>query len=158
MQVPFGRDGAVVSRIAPAAGPELYKTYGMSMPIGSHWRPATCEEVDCDAYRCGWVSTFDLSTDLGQRQYRYCSHDRTRSFTESRAGTLVSLTYPPGMACFAAGEHKVPLGRPATFTVRDGDFRGNPRGTEIRVHTRAEDWIDDFANHQDRLATEVQKG
>jgi len=143
----------------PQGPPQAYKTYGLSMPLKTHWRSATCEEADCAAYRCGWVSTFDLSTDLGQKQYAYCKDDRTRSFSVQRPSlNLVKLTYGPGNACFDAGKHRVPLERPARLYVADGDWRGNPWRTRPRVHHRAEDWVDDFSTHQDRLAAAIQKG
>lgn len=155
VSVPFGHTR--VSRILPAMPVQAYKTYGMSMPLPTHWRPATCEEVDCEAYRYGWVSTFDLSTDLGQKQYDYCRQDKTRSCSMQRASlTLVKFVYPPGNRCFRAGDHRLPMERPAVFTVRGGDWRGVT--TSARVHKRAEDWIEDFAEHQDRLATQLERG
>ncbi len=148
-----------LTRFAPVGPVTAYQTYGWSRPIATHWVPATCEDIDCAAYRFGWVSTFDLATDLGRRQYDYCVHDKTRASTEHRpGGTLVDLTYPPGTVCFAAKEHRQLLGRPPVFFVRPGDWRGNPDGRAVRVHQRAEDWVDDFATHQDRLAAEQQKG
>lgn len=153
--VPFGR--TFVQRIVPLMPPQAYKTYGMSMPLASHWRPATCEEFECEAYRNGWVSTFDLSTDLGEKQYDYCTHDKTRSYSEQRVTlTLVKLVYKPGNRCFRAGDHKLPLERPAVFTVTGGDWRAYLSGP--RVHARAEDWVEDFSEHQDRLATVIQRG
>lgn len=157
VQVPFGH--TMVSRIEPAMPAHAYKTYGMSMPLRSHWRPATCEEVDCDDYRYGWVSTFDGATELGQRQIHYCEHDRSRTFSIQRPSlTLVKFVYPPGQRCFRAGDHRVPLERPARFYVSGGDWRGNPRGTPVRVHRTVEDWCEDFAEHQDRLATAIERG
>lgn len=150
---------ASVNRIEPLMPAGSYKTYGASMPVNTHWGSATCEDIDCIAFLNGWVTSLDLSTELGQRQYDFCSHDKTRSFTEERDGTsLVKLTYPPGTICFRAGEHKAPVGRPPIFTVRDGDWRGNPRGTTPRVHRSADDWVDDFAEHQSRLAAQIQRG
>lgn len=137
--------------------PGAYKTYGVAMPARTHWRPASCEEADCEAYRSGWVSTFDLSTDLGQQQYHYCTHDKTRSYSEQRSGgTLVKLVYAPGNRCFR--KHQVPLGRPARFYVSGGDWRGNPAGTATRVHQRAEDWVEDFSEHQDMITTAIERG
>lgn len=157
VQVPFGQ--TLVSRIAPAMPAASYKTYGMSMPLRTHWRPATCDEAGCEAYRHGWVTTTDLSTALGQRQAEYIRHDRSRRHQEQRTGpNEVKFVFGPGQRCFAASGHRVPLERPARFYVADGDWRGNPRGTPVRVHVRAEDWVDDFATHQDRIATAIQKG
>ena len=157
VSVPFGHTR--VSRIEPALPASAFKTYGWSMPLRTHWRPASCEEYGCADYQHGWVTTVDLSTDLGQRQYEYCSHDRTRSFHMQRVSeTLAKFVYKPGSRCFAWEDHHVPLGRPGLFTVTGGDWRGNPRGVPQRRHARAEDWIDDFANHQDTIATAIRKG
>jgi hypothetical protein len=152
--------GAVkLNRIPPAGPADAYKTYGWSMPVSTHWRAATCEEVGCEAYRYGWVSSFDLSTDLGQRQFEHCKADKTRSFSIQRpAPTLVKFVYTPGNRCFQAADHRLPLGRPARFYVAGGDYRGNPRGDRTVVHSRAEDWAEDFAEHQDRLATAIERG
>jgi hypothetical protein len=156
IQVPFGN--TMVTRVAPRQSADHYKTYGMSYPVGTHWRKATCEQADCQSFQFGWVTTVDMSTDLGQRQYHYITHDRTRGYTMSSAANLVSFTYPPGTRCFAAADHKVRLERNPLFMVREGDFRGNPRGDEPRVHTTAENWVDDFATHADKLSTQIQKG
>lgn len=157
IQVPYGH--TQVSRLAPAMPAHAYKTYGVSMPVRTHWRQATCEEAGCEAYRHGWVSTFDLSTDLGQAQYEHCKNDRERSFSMQRASlTLAKFIYPPGNRCFRSGDHRVPLERPARFYVAGGDFRGNPRRVPVRVHSRAEDWVEDFSAHQDRIATAIQRG
>lgn len=157
IQTPYGY--TTVSRIEPLMPAQAYKTYGMSMPIRTHWRPATCEEIGCQAFSNGWVSTFDLGTELGAKQYAYCRNDKSRSFTAQRAGTtVIKLVYGPGNKCFQAGDHKLPLDRPGRFYVAEGDFRGNPRNIPVRVHRRAEDWVEDFSEHQDRLSTEIQRG
>ena len=157
VQVPYGH--TMVSRIAPAMPAAHYKTYGMAMPLRTHWRPATCDEYGCEAYQHGWVSTFDLSTDLGKGQYEYCKADRTRSFHMQRVDlTLVKFIYKPGNRCFRASDHRVPLGRPPRFVVAGGDWRGNPRGTPVQVHRSAEDWVDDFSNHQDKIAAAIGRG
>lgn len=154
---PFG--AVKLNRIPPMGPAQSYKTYGMSMPVKTHWRPATCEEAGCEAYLFGWVSTFDLSTDLGQRQIAFCRADKTRSFsTQQPDENLVKFVYAPGNRCFQSAGHRVPLERPARFYVAGGDYRGNPRGIPTRVLQRPEDWVDDFANHQGRLAAAIEKG
>ena len=155
IQVPFGQ--AMVSRVTPIGSPRDYRTYGMAMPLSSHFRPATCEEADCQAYINGWASTFDLATDLGQKQYEYCRHDKERSFAVERLGlTLVRFTYGPGNRCFRSGDHKVPVGRPGIFTVRAGDWRAYTG--PARRHTRADDWVDDMAGHLDQLEQARERG
>jgi hypothetical protein len=152
--------GAVrLNRIPPAGPAHAYKTYGIAMPLATHWRPATCEEVDCAAYRNGWVTTVDLSTDLGKRQFEHCKGDRSRSYSMQRPElNLIKFVYAPGNRCFSAGDHRLPLGRPARFYVAGGDYRGNPRGIRTRVHQRAADWVEDFAGHQGRLAAAIERG
>jgi hypothetical protein len=145
-------------RIEPVAGPQFYKSYTMKAPVRTHWRPATCEEYECDDFLCGFVTTVDLTSDLGQRQYHYLSHDRERSYHIQRLSMeLVKFIYGPGNRCFRSDEHRVPVGRPPRLLVVGGDWRGNPR-REILVHTRVEDWVDDSRNHQDKIATLVQRG
>jgi hypothetical protein len=157
IQVPFGN--TLVTRAAPLAGPEAYKTYGMSMPAETHWRPASCEEYGCEAYASGWVTTLDLSTELGRKQYHFITHDRERSHTEQRiTGTLVKCLFPAGTPCFGRSEHKVPLERPARFYVAEGDFRGNPRRIPVRVHQRAEDWAEDFSGHLEGIKSLSERG
>lgn len=147
-----------VFRIEPLMPVQNYRTYGMSMPLSTHWVPATCEEFDCAAFLNGWVTTIDLSTELGQKQYHFLTHDKTRtSEQEKLPGTLVKFTFAPGNTCFSKSEHKLPLGRPASFYTRGGDWRGNPGG-ERRVHKRAEDWIEDFSENQDRLNDLIERG
>ena len=144
-------------RIQPLMPVQAYKTYAMSVPLATHWRPATCDEADCEAYRCGWVTTVDVSTDLGLKQYEYITRDKSRGHSMQRTSlTLVRFVFPPGTRCFRSDGHRLPLGRPAIWTVRGGDWRGAT--TQARVHKRAEDWAEDFAGHQDRLATAIGRG
>ena len=145
-----------LSRIQPRLGPEAYKSYSWQQPLHSHFRRVTCAEYRCASFKHGWVTTVDTATELGRRQYDYITHDRSRSCREERSGTsLVSFTFGPGHEYFAGDpkhEHYRPIGREPLLTVSGGDWRGNPRGARTIVHRNAEDWISDFAEHQDRLA------
>lgn len=146
-----------VNRITPNMPVHAYKTYRISSPLATHWRDGTCAEADCEAYRLGWQSTIDESTELGQRQAHYIRRESGRGFREHRdqAGLTV-FAFEAGQQCFA-GPHKVPVGRPELYLVRGGDWRGNPTG-EQRVHANAADWIEDFGEHQDRLADQQRQG
>ena len=127
-----------------------YKTYSLAAPLATHWRTGTCEEADCENYAYGWVTKVDESTELGRSQAHYIRHDKTRKATEDREATgLTAFTFPPGQKCFQ--RHQVALERPPICAVTGGDWRGNPRG-ERRVHRNIEDWVDDFATHQDQLS------
>ena len=150
VQVPFGHTR--VNRILPVLGAHAYKSYALRRPLTTHWRQATCDEVGCADWQHGWVTTVDVSDELGQRRYHFITHDRTRRHTVDHAGdSLYRFTFGPGQTCYRADEHRTRIDRPPLFLVTGGDWRGNPRGTQPVVHTSAENWVDDFANHQERL-------
>jgi|SRR5580698_9161685 hypothetical protein len=152
--MPFTRGAVLLNRIQPGLPPQSYKSYEMRYPLRTHWRKATCEEVECDHWVMGWDTLIDTSTDLGQRQYDYCHGDRSRSFTEKREGlTIVRFHYGPGNQPFPGPrhDHRVKVERPPLFVVSGGDWRGNPRGTDPVLHRNGENWADDFATHQDAL-------
>lgn len=148
-----------MNRIEPAMPADAYKTYAIVAPRSTHWVDATCEQVDCAHYLHGWQSVIDEATELGQRQAYYIRKQSGRRFTEARREDgLTAFTFEAGQACFDAGKHQRRLDRPELYIVRDGDHRGNPRGTAPRQHVRAQDWVEDFAEHQQQLADEHQKG
>lgn len=132
------------------------KTYGLAQPMATHWRDGTCEECFCDKQAKGWLSMIDENTDLGKQQAYYIRKLSGRKYTESKAADgLTHFVFEAGQKCFK--QHKVPLERDPIVYVRGGDFRGNPR-QEIRRHSRIDDWVDDFATHQDSIAEAVEEG
>lgn len=138
-----------LNRIQPKAPPQAYKTYQIVSPLSTHWRTGTCDEAGCLAYRHGWQTNVDESTDLGQRQAHYIRKVSGRRFTERRTELgLTAFTFEAGQRCFR--EHKVPLDRPELYVVRGGDWRGNPRG-EVRKHSSPDAWVNDFGETLDRL-------
>lgn len=131
------------------------KTYSIKMPRATHWRKASCEEVGCAGQEFGWVSPIDETTELGQKQAYYIRSLSGRRFREeTSAEGLTLFTFEPGQRCFT--EHEVPIGRPELFIVRRGDL-DHDLG-ERRLHTRAEDWVDDFATHTQAIADAIEKG
>ena len=133
------------------------KTFGIKAPKHSHFRPATCAEVDCSMYLTGWKSTIDETSELGQEQAYYIRNGSGRRFTEDRntAPGMTVFVFEAGQKCFRAHDQR--LDKPELFIVRGGDWRGNPTG-EFRQHANAADWVDDFGNHQDQLADQLNKG
>lgn len=144
-------------RITPGLPASDYRTYALLSPRPTHFRSASCAEAECTAMQNGWQSIVDTSTDLGRRQAEYIRTEAGRRYSEHRDehGRAV-FTFEAGQRCFA--QHRVSLDRAPLYVVRDGDWRGNPRGTAPRIHSSAEDWVDDFATHQDRLSRLIERG
>jgi len=146
-----------MNRITPNMPVGAYKTYRIVSPQSTHFRPGTCAEADCEAYLNGWQSTIDEATVLGQQQAHYIRTQAGRGFTEHRTEAgLTVFTFEAGQKCFA-GSHQVRLGRPELYLVADGDWRGNPTGRQ-RTHQTAADWVEDFGEHQLRLADQIERG
>jgi len=137
-----------IFRLPPAGPAHAYKTYQILMPPATHTRSATCQEVDCLTQASGWVTIIDESTELGQSQAHYIRRLSGRIFTEGPRDVRTLFTFPPGEQCFEA--HTIRLDREASFIVRGGDWRGNPT-REVYVHDSPDGWVDDFAEHQERL-------
>jgi hypothetical protein len=145
-------------RIQPLMMPRAYKTYSISAPMRTHWRSASCEEYECDDFLKGFITTVDMTTDLGQKQFHYLSHDRTRTYRMEQLNIyVVQFIYGPGNRCFRSDEHRIPTGRPARYLVVGGDWRGNPERSG-RIHRCAEDWVDDNANHLIKLQDVIKRG
>lgn len=144
-------------RILPLMGPDRYKTYGFARPLKTHWQQASCEDIDCQFFLEGWVTVVDESSDLGQKQAYYIRHDRSRRYSESRneAG-LICFTFPPGQRCFGSGSHRQPREILPRFYVKNGDWR--IKEPPSRFHSTPEQWVEDLSEHQDRLATLIERG
>lgn len=141
--------------IMPKMGASAYKTYALMRPRATHTRVALCAEVDCRAMANGWKTIVDVSTELGRRQANYIRLHSGRSFTATEDGTLVTFVFAAGQKCFA--EHRVLLEREPLFRIKDGDFRGNPRGTPV-LKLSPIAWRDNFGEHQEKLADKQKEG
>lgn len=139
----------MLNRIPPPAPVTGYRTFGVTAPLSSHFRSATCEEVDCDAFRNGWVTRAQTT-----EQSDYIRRRSGRSFEEREPGVFV---FKSGQVCFGASHHRVRLERDEFYIVRDGDWRGNPTGN-VRRHTRSTYWVEEFSEHQDWLKTLKERG
>lgn len=138
-------------RLQPAMPTGAYQTYAWSAPRDTQVR-AACEEAGCLAWRHGWETKVDESTELGRHQAAFIRQRSGRTFREQRtAEGLTVFRFEAGQRCFA--DHQT---RPAVWWVRGGDWRQN-RGM-VRQHTRGADWVEDFAEHQNRLAERLRRG
>jgi hypothetical protein len=139
-----------INRADPLLPASAMKTYGIVQPLATHFREAPCSEVECPGHRNGWVTTINETTEFGQKQAHYIRKLSGRAFREQgAAGGFTEFMFQPGQECFAT--HQVPLERDPLFIVKGGDWRGDPRQDPVRRHTRAADWVDDFAEHQDKI-------
>lgn len=131
-----------------------YKTYQIVSPLSTHWEPATCQQVDCPDYLNGWrVKIEGLPAEMV-----HAARTSGRKFSELEISQNEHwLVFEAGQPCFRASEHRRLLDKQEIFIARDGDYRGNPTG-HVRRHTRPEFWLEDFAEHQDKLAEQIQRG
>lgn len=136
-----------MTRIEPKLPAHIMKTYAIAAPKGTHWVKASCADFGCAAHRSGWETKVDESTALGKRQAHYIRTVARRGHRERREAGLTVFTFAVGTECFQ--DHQVRSDRPELFLVIGGDHRGNPRGD--RVEHTPENWVDDFATHQQRL-------
>lgn len=145
----------MVSRIPPSGPVTWYQTYRVTAPVQTHWRKATCAEIDCVAYLHGWKTTVDLSTDLGAKQAHYITKESRRKFTIQRINeSLIEFTFEAGQPCFARDKHRIQLDRPENYSLFMGDYRGR-QGDTVRFYN-VDDWMDHFATHQEKINRQRQ--
>ena len=140
-----------LNRIAPQLPVGAVKTY-QAVALSDETVVAACRSVGCQAYLHGWDTLVDESTDLGRRQATYIRDESGRSFKELRSeADLTVFRFDAYQRCFA--DHHT---RPVRYLVRGGDWRADTG--LIQEHDRPEDWVEDFADHQDRLAERISRG
>lgn len=145
-----------LQRIMPALPVTAMKTYRALSP-SAELPPtvASCERAGCGPYRSGWVTTVDESTDLGKSQAHFIRTQSGRKFTERRREDgLTEFAFEAGQRCF--GRHRVPMEGAERFLVQPGDWRGTTG--PVREHTSAQFWVEDFAEHQDKISSAFQRG
>jgi hypothetical protein len=141
-------------RIQPALAVGDYQTYSITAPLSTHFRRATCAEVDCAAYLSGWRVRVE---GLPPQLLHVAKTSGRRYVEQSVAEGETWLVFEAGQLCFKESEHRVRIDRPELYVVRDGDWRGNPTG-RVRQHTNAADWVEDFGEHQQRIADQIDRG
>ncbi len=146
-----------INRIEPRLPVQNMKTFSIVSPLSTHWRSATCREVECEAYVNGWKTTIDDSTNQGQLQRDFIRAKAGRHFTEHRneAGLLV-FDFPAGQECFARGNHRVRLDRQERFLIQGGDHR--QRIGPVSEEKRPELWVERFAENQNRIIEVQERG
>lgn len=164
------------NRFEPGLPAGAMLTYNISQPAETHFREAMCAEVECFHARAGWRTIVDTDTILGAKQANYIRlhsgrhhtwhpgqcridpSDETVCLGGQPDSSIVTFHFAPGQRCFAT--HRVPLDKPATFRRVPGDHRGIDRNAIYTFGGRhaADNWVDDFANNQLKIAEAVEKG
>ena len=135
-----------------------YKTWAIAAPPETHRRPATCREVDCPEHIAGWTQDIDVTTPEGRDAVDWIRTQSGRHFTAERLpGGQVRFRFPAGQRCFGWRSHSLPVGRPEIFLRVGGHYQAYDPSTRF-VHTRPEDWRDEFGEHQERLITAIERG
>lgn len=137
----------------PQASPYAYQTFQVKAPIKTHWRSATCAEVDCEKYREGWAVQLE-GLDPEDLHAMRTSGRAFKQYDVAAGETW--WVFEPGQACFAAATHIVRLEREELFVRRDGDWRANPTGRRDELAPTS--WVDAFGENQESLAAEQQRG
>lgn len=147
-------------RAQPAMPVQAYRTFSVHMPIATHWRPASCEEVGCKRYAKGWQTPFVPGTPAGEKiRYQIRNSPIRRKWTVMRLPDKTVVTFEAGQQCFMqdhpATHHKLPVfERPQIHVIRGGDWRA--RTTERRI-VGSDEWLDRFAHNQDVLKTRIEQ-
>jgi hypothetical protein len=138
-------------RMAP---PSAYQSYVLDRPsTRQFWVKVTCEEYGCLDYLNGWRVDAALLgpehwADIRAMGYRYERLDIA-------AGNQ-QLVFEAGQTCFRASTHELPTLAEPLYLVKPG-HRGAYLGRG-RQHTRGIDWVEDFAEHTDKIMTRVARG
>lgn len=139
-----------LNRIKPRLPITKMRTHTISAPTATHWRKATCAELECDHHLRGWtINTAGLPDgDV------YLAKNSGRRFivTHDEQGAEV-LNFVAGQPCFRASEHRKRLDREPWFSARAGDWRGNPEGrlAQPLVFSGADAWKDSVATLLDKF-------
>lgn len=143
-----------MNRLPPQGRVQDYKTYQIAAPLKTHWRPATCAEVDCPQHLKGWqVRVENLTPEM-----LHAAKTSGRKYTELHVAEGETwLVFEAGQSCFRAALHRVKLDRQEIFVARDGDWRGNPTGRVLK-HTRPEHWIEDMNENNERIIRIRERG
>jgi hypothetical protein len=146
-----------VNRADPALPVNLMQTYEMRFPTTTHFRVASCVEVECEWYHGGRLLGFDLTDPAKREAAQQIGSLATKMglrFAIEQVGTTVQFKFPPGQSCLQG--HKVPLERDPLYLRWKGDWRGQQGG--IYRHTNGADFAEDWQENVDKVITRSERG
>lgn len=124
------------------------RAYHILRPVSTHWRPATCEEVECPEFLNGWRTRIPWGDEALLATLR--ASGRQGLETTGIGDAEREFLFNPGQPCFRSSLHRLPVDRPALYRIRDG----------VRQPQRvsSQGWHDDLGEHLDRLRAIQEKG
>tara|TARA_R100000808_G_C2124537_1_gene135030 strand:+ start:229 stop:621 length:393 start_codon:yes stop_codon:yes gene_type:complete len=118
-------------------------TYRAIKPIATHFRQATCQEVNCLNYTRGWKTILPVNHEginwIRQSNYRY-------NEVTDLDNNMVEFIFEAGQNCFKQSKHVISLDKPAIFAIQDANGLKKQEANE---------WIDKFDNHLTKLKGEI---
>lgn len=139
-------------RWQPKMETHKYRTFSMQAPLDTHYRPATCREVDCAAYQNGW--SFDKSV-LSPANYYKVTHAGKRYREVNLGPGMTYLVFEAGQFCF--DKHSIRLPRPEIYLVGRGDWRSFQPHHAKQIK-RADEFAERMVESQLILQEEIKKG
>lgn len=137
-----------LNRVTPALPAAQMQTFAFIAPAETHWRKATCAEVECGAYLNGWTLN---TAGLAEQDVHLAKHaGREFVATEGPDGGE-TLTFAAGQPCFRASAHRLRLDREEIFLKHGGDWRGDPRRERPTTFSGPDAWADAMRTHLDQF-------
>lgn len=128
-----------------------YTTWAILSPP-DRWRAATCEEVDCEWHRDGWVTRVPIG---GEEEHLVKASGRRWTGRHVGPDGVVEYMFPPGTRCFRASTHRVHVDREDVY-LRLGGHHQQYTGDRL-VHSGPQPWLDEFGENQERLSDAVKR-
>lgn len=136
-----------LNRVTPSLAAGSMVTHEVAAPLATHWRKARCDEIDCPDYLHGWMLPL-AGLDEGDIWQARNSGRRYREVPTDAGPVLV---YEAGQPCFQSFTHRKQIDRPPLFIARDGDWRGNPRGTDPVIFSGEDPFTDHLHTHLEKF-------
>lgn len=88
--------------------------FTLAAPLPTHWRRATCKEVDCPRYVMGFTSVLDESVADLRNAADWIRHNSGMRFVERKDGAMTVFEFPAGQECFEgrASGHRIKTDKP----------------------------------------------
>lgn len=148
--------GRPIVRAEPRMATHQYKTFAVRSPISTHYRRATCAEIECPDYLNGWY----LKIDGTPEDLLYIAKNSGRKYVVGEVmldngDIFQALIFEAGQGCFRESTHVISLERPEFFFAGRGDHRSFST-RKAQQYDRPDQFVEDFEDHLARLRRLLQ--